>query len=65
MAAALCGIRHNAAENIINQIVGAGREEQFIKKIPEMQKRWSAEKGSMPRYVAGAGAAARQGGGEA
>jgi plasmid replication initiation protein len=49
-----CGIRHNAAENIINQIVGAGREEQFIKKIPEMQKRWSAEKGSMPRYVAGA-----------
>lgn len=49
-----CGIRHNAAENIINQIIGAGREEQFIKKIPEMQKRWSAEKGSMPRYVAGA-----------
>jgi plasmid replication initiation protein len=49
-----CGIRHNAAENIINQIVGAGREEQFIKKIPEMQKRWSTEKGSMPRYVAGA-----------
>ncbi len=49
-----CGIRHNAAENIINQIVGAGREAQFIKKIPEMQKRWCAEKGSMPRYVAGA-----------
>lgn len=49
-----CGIRHNAAENIINQIIGAGREEQFIKKIPEMQKRWSMEKGSMPRYVAGA-----------
>ncbi len=49
-----CGIRHHAAENIINQIVGAGREEQFIKKIPEMQNRWCAEKGSMPRYVAGA-----------
>jgi hypothetical protein len=49
-----CGIRHNAAEHIINQIVGAGREEQFIKKIPEMQKRWCVEKGSMPRYVAGA-----------
>jgi plasmid replication initiation protein len=49
-----CSIRHYAAENIINQIIGAGREEQFIKKIPEMQKRWSMEKGSMPRYVAGA-----------
>lgn len=49
-----CGIRHNAAENIINRIVGAGKEEHFIKKIPEMQKRWCAEKGSMPRYVAGA-----------
>lgn len=49
-----CGIRNHAAENIIEQIVGAGREEHFIKKLPEMQKRWSAEKGSMPRYVAGA-----------
>lgn len=49
-----CGIRNHAAENIIEQIVGAGREAHFIKKLPEMQKRWSAEKGSMPRYVAGA-----------
>jgi hypothetical protein len=49
-----CGIRHHAAEKIIEQIVGAGREAHFIKKLPEMQKRWCAEKGSMPRYVAGA-----------
>ncbi|WP_417911163.1 replication initiation protein [Candidatus Electronema sp. PJ] len=49
-----CGIRNHLAEKIIDQIVGAEKEAHFIKKLPEMQKRWSAEKGSMPRYVAGA-----------
>ena len=49
-----CGLKIRAAENLTEKIKLKNLESHFIKKIPEMKKRWSEDKGELPRYVAGA-----------
>lgn len=50
----ICGISHTASNNCVTKICRAGKEEHFVKKIPQIKKRWNSGKGVMPKYMLGA-----------
>ncbi|MCI5133733.1 MAG: RepB family plasmid replication initiator protein [Candidatus Electrothrix sp. AW2] len=50
----ICGISHTASNNCVNKICKANREEHFIKKMPQIKKRWTSGKGVLPKYMLGA-----------
>ncbi|MCI5167083.1 MAG: RepB family plasmid replication initiator protein [Candidatus Electrothrix sp. GM3_4] len=50
----ICGISHTASNNCVTKICRAGKEEHFVKKIPQIKKRWNSDKGVLPKYMLGA-----------
>lgn len=50
----ICGISHTASNNCVNKICRVNKEEHFIKKVPQIQKRWTSSKGVLPKYMLGA-----------
>lgn len=49
-----CGIRKQTADKLLHDFAALGKEEYFLKKIPEIMRRWTEAKGTMARYVVGA-----------
>lgn len=50
----ICGISHTASNNCVSKICRVGKQEHFIKKIPQIKKRWNSGKGVLPKYMLGA-----------
>jgi len=50
----VCGIKNKVAENYIKNICELNKEDYFMKKIPEIRRRWNEEKGLLPKYMLGA-----------
>lgn len=50
----ICGISNTASNNCVSKICRAGKEEHFVKKIPQIKKRWNSGKGVLPKYMLGA-----------
>lgn len=48
------GIKHETATKLLHSFAELGKEAYFLKKVPEIMKRWTEAKGPMARYVTGA-----------